>query len=315
LPGAASSYNIGSASLPINDFTLGGKLYWVGSTVYDLSGSGSPEGVVTAGIGSVYRRTNGSTGTTLYVKEAGTGNTGWSAVGGGGGSGLTNLNGLTAGSQSFAVGTSGTDFAISSATSTHTFNLPDAGASARGVVTTGSQTFAGAKTVTSVFTANPGTTPTTAILVDIASLGSAGTRDSNWLVFRGRSNDGTTHLTEWKQVVDVNTNAGGSNLSFQTRIDAASFTEVMTISDAGNLSANDIAGATISASVGFGGDGGEMGPAGFADSVVNSALRFRAQAPLVDQMLREIGIEGGDIGKLAQSVAAALPSPPDMKSE
>jgi hypothetical protein len=32
--------------------------------------------------------------------------------------------------------------------------------------------------------------------------------------------------------------------------------------------------------------------------VVNSALRFRAQAPLVDQLLREIGIEGGDIQRL-----------------
>lgn len=289
LPGAASSYNIGSASLPINDFTLGGKLYWVGSTVYDLSGSGSPEGVVTAGIGSVYRRTNGSTGTTLYVKEAGTGNTGWSAVGGGGGSGLTNLNGLTAGSQSFAVGTSGTDFAISSATSTHTFNLPDAGASARGVVTTGSQTFAGAKTVTSVFTANPGTTPTTAILIDIASLGSAGTRDSNWLVFRGRSNDGTTHLTEWKQVVDVNTNAGGSNLSFQTRIDAAPFTEVLTISDAGNLSANDIAGATISASVGFGGDGSGLTNLDASQLITGTVASTRGGAGTINGILQANG--------------------------
>jgi hypothetical protein len=50
------------------------------------------------------------------------------------------------------------------------------------------------------------------------------------------------------------------------------------------------------------------GGAGFADGVVNSALRFRAQAPLVDQLLKEIGIGGGDIGKLAQSVATALPS-------
>ncbi len=49
--------------------------------------------------------------------------------------------------------------------------------------------------------------------------------------------------------------------------------------------------------------------AGFADTVVNSALRYRAQAPLVDQLLREIGVEGGEIGKLAQSVAAALPNP------
>ncbi|MGK6308391.1 flotillin family protein [Variovorax sp. DT-64] len=37
---------------------------------------------------------------------------------------------------------------------------------------------------------------------------------------------------------------------------------------------------------------------GFADGLVNSALRFRAQAPLVDQLLREIGIEGGDIQRL-----------------
>jgi uncharacterized membrane protein YqiK len=38
---------------------------------------------------------------------------------------------------------------------------------------------------------------------------------------------------------------------------------------------------------------------GFADGVVNSALRYRAQAPLVDQLLREIGIQGGDVGHLA----------------
>lgn len=40
-------------------------------------GSGSPEGVVTAQVGSLYLRTNGGAGTTLYVKESGTGNTGW----------------------------------------------------------------------------------------------------------------------------------------------------------------------------------------------------------------------------------------------
>ena len=62
--------------------------------------------------------------------------------------GITALNGLTAQVQYFATGTSGTDFNISSATATHTFNIPSASDTNRGLVTTGTQTFAGAKTFT-----------------------------------------------------------------------------------------------------------------------------------------------------------------------
>ena len=46
-------------------------------TVTIASGSGTPEGAVTAPVGSLYLRTNGGAGTTLYIKESGTGNTGW----------------------------------------------------------------------------------------------------------------------------------------------------------------------------------------------------------------------------------------------
>jgi hypothetical protein len=41
------------------------------------SGSGSPESVVTAPVGSLYSRSDGGLLSSLYVKESGSGNTGW----------------------------------------------------------------------------------------------------------------------------------------------------------------------------------------------------------------------------------------------
>lgn len=46
---------------------------------YLYTGAGTPEGAVTARVGSLYLRSDGGTGTTLYVKQSGTGNTGWVA--------------------------------------------------------------------------------------------------------------------------------------------------------------------------------------------------------------------------------------------
>jgi hypothetical protein len=44
-----------------------------------IKGTGSPEAVITANQGSIFMRTDGGSGTTFYVKESGTGNTGWVA--------------------------------------------------------------------------------------------------------------------------------------------------------------------------------------------------------------------------------------------
>jgi uncharacterized membrane protein YqiK len=57
---------------------------------------------------------------------------------------------------------------------------------------------------------------------------------------------------------------------------------------------------------GHGANGYEAGggAGGFAENVVNSALRYRAQAPLVDQLLKEIGVQGGDVGSVAQGLLA-----------
>lgn len=54
---------------------------------------------------------------------------------------------------------------------------------------------------------------------------------------------------------------------------------------------------------GGGGDHGQGG--GLADGVVSSALRYRAQAPIVDQLLREIGLDAKDLTRAASS---ALPA-------
>ncbi len=44
-----------------------------------ISGTGTPEGNVTAAVGTLFLRTDGGASTTLYVKESGTGTSGWVA--------------------------------------------------------------------------------------------------------------------------------------------------------------------------------------------------------------------------------------------
>lgn len=42
-----------------------------------IYGSGTPEAVVSAAVGTVYSRTDGGAATSVYIKESGSGNTGW----------------------------------------------------------------------------------------------------------------------------------------------------------------------------------------------------------------------------------------------
>lgn len=50
-----------------------------GQTVKVYSGYGSPENSVVADKGSIYMRKDGGAGTSVYVKESGTGASGWAA--------------------------------------------------------------------------------------------------------------------------------------------------------------------------------------------------------------------------------------------
>lgn len=70
------------SSLVVEDAgTVRGKGFRLNSSVGPTwtSGTGTPEAVVSAPVGSIFSRTNGGAATTLYVKESGVGNTGWVA--------------------------------------------------------------------------------------------------------------------------------------------------------------------------------------------------------------------------------------------
>ncbi len=73
----------GKVYAEIQDFvtkTSGKGLLFSGdSNIIWRAGSGTPEGAVTAPVGSMYTRSDGGASTTLYVKESGAGNTGWVA--------------------------------------------------------------------------------------------------------------------------------------------------------------------------------------------------------------------------------------------
>jgi len=106
--------------------------------------------------------------------------------------GLTALNGLTSQVQFFAVGTSGTDFAISSASDTHTFNLPTATSTIRGALSSADwSTFNGKQ--------NALTNPVT------------GTGTTNYLPkFTGASTIGDSNIFNSGTSVGINTATPGS---------------------------------------------------------------------------------------------------------
>jgi hypothetical protein len=126
--------------------------------------------------------------------------------------GLTALNGLTSQVQYLTVGTSGTDFAISSASDTHTFNLPTASATNRGALSSADWTTFNNKTsnlgtVTSVGLSSAtsgvtiGSTPvTTSGTITLAIATASGSQNgllssTDWTTFNSKQNALTNPVT------------------------------------------------------------------------------------------------------------------------
>jgi hypothetical protein len=129
--------------------------------------------------------------------------------------GLTALNGLTAQTQLLAVGTSGTDFAISSTSATHTFNLPTASAANRGALSSSDFTTFAAKQDALVSGTNIKTINSTSLLgsgnISIASLGVyKNTTD-------GAASSGTINTFSQSVLVPANSVVTGSVVEFKMR--------------------------------------------------------------------------------------------------
>lgn len=125
-----------------------GTLRLSGGTLF-LHGSGTPEGSITAPVGSFYLRTNGGSGTIAYTKIFGTGNTGWEALTGGGGTiiGASNLGG---GVGVFAGTTGSTNLSLNSLAGTNGITV----VSNANVITVGTTTGAGVTNSSGSLSAN-----------------------------------------------------------------------------------------------------------------------------------------------------------------
>ena len=78
-PEISEGMSLGSALYPFSRVNCSEIILDSANNIKTVTGEGSPEGIIVAGIGSTYHQSNGGAGTTLYVKESGTGNTGWIA--------------------------------------------------------------------------------------------------------------------------------------------------------------------------------------------------------------------------------------------
>jgi hypothetical protein len=100
--------------------------------------------------------------------------------------GITTLNTLTALSQTFATGSSGTDFNISSATSTHTFNFPTASATNRGLLSSADwSTFNAKQSALTNPVTGTGTTNALPKFTGASTIGNSNITDSGTLITLG----------------------------------------------------------------------------------------------------------------------------------
>ena len=112
--------------------------------------------------------------------------------------------------------------------------------------------------------------------------------------------EGVRAMNEAQNVLSVEARGSAARLRLIDKLDAIIREQVKPLENIEGIKILHVEGL----GGGGGGGGGDFaGAGGFSDQVVNSALRYRAQAPLVDELLKEIGI---DTGKSGPALATGL---------
>ena len=174
--------------------------------------------------------------------------------------GVTALNGLTAQVQNFATGTSGTDFGISSATSTHTFNLPTASATNRGALSSADWTTFNGKQDSLVSGTNIKTVNSTTLLgsgnIAVEPTITAGTTGD---YYRGDKTFQTLDKTAVGLANVDNTSDANKPISTDTQTALNAKQDTLTLTTTGTSGAATLTGATLNIPQYSGGGGGLLG--------------------------------------------------------
>jgi hypothetical protein len=74
-----ANYDVGTSVKPVQVLYVGGAGIHLDDRLI-IEGAGTPEGVHNGPVGSIFLRSDGASGTTIYTKTTGAGNTGWAAL-------------------------------------------------------------------------------------------------------------------------------------------------------------------------------------------------------------------------------------------
>jgi len=107
--------------------------------------------------------------------------------------------------------------------------------------------------------------------------------------------EGVRAMNEAQNVLSLEARGSAARLRLIDKLDVIIREQVKPLENIEGIKILHVEGLGGGGSGGGGGDFAGTG-GGFSDQVVNSALRYRAQAPLVDELLREIGIDAGKSG-------------------